>query len=146
MKKFEFIQYIPTPDDAKCLGIAEIRMYFLQEEHERFPTYGVERFKVMKNEKGGWYFVTASVKFPEEYGGYKPSFYLDSNEVQSKLYDLIRIGIKEQMDRSPAQETIRIQPGSNISTPGNQPPCQNKQVQQNTKYKEKEDNEDTMPF
>lgn len=146
MKKFEFIQYIPTPDDAKCLGIAEVRMYFLQEEHERFPTYGVERFKVMKNDKGGWYFVTASVKFPEELGGYKPSFYLDSNEIQSKLHDLIRSGIKEQVDKASSKESSRIQPGSNNSSSRMQGSYPNKQVQQNATHKENQDDQEVFPF
>jgi hypothetical protein len=143
MKKYEFISFTPTPWDEKCLGIAELKFYLLQETPNEPITFIIQRLKMIKNEKGGCFMAATSVKIADNKNkdDYDKSFFVDSNDLNDKLNKLIKSNMNSNTQNSvfQAQGYQNNQSGSYSTYPSSQ-------SQQNASNAVSKDEFREMPF
>jgi hypothetical protein len=84
MSQFEFLRYDETPKE-KYLGVVTVKI----------EGKYIQRFKVQKNTKGGYWIVPPSIKMDSEDGDvYLPCFMMDSNFAKEELDAMMRKAIK----------------------------------------------------
>jgi len=102
MNDFQFISYIPTPNDQYMLGIAKIKAFGKLEL----------RYKHVKTKDGsGTFFCTNNFTTQDASGEkkYLPCFLLDSRSDEENLMDLLRDGVNRAIH---AKSAIPHQPAS----------------------------------
>lgn len=95
MNDFQFISYIPTPNDQYMLGIAKIKAFGKLEL----------RYKHVKTKDGsGTFFCTNNFTTQDASGEkkYLPCFLLDSRSDEENLMDLLRDGVNRAIHQKSA--------------------------------------------
>ncbi len=111
----EFIKFDETPKEQKVLGFATIRKtYVLVLNGKNTNVVQYERFKLTRNDKGGYFIQAPSIKADSDPG---ENIFVSSNEYDSKfITDTIHAIIRAGYKKHTAGPSVHITPAVDTKT------------------------------